>query len=374
MLLAWLPLILPLLVGPLRRRRVQAEEPARPSLMGRWLRGETLWAADALVASLALVAALGIALDVHTRSRLAVEKCGQTGDWRGLLAAAAALPREEYGFVVNWDVNRALYHLGELPDRMFEYRQHPLGLFPSARYVPGMHLPRSCWMKLGDLMMELGRVNEAEHMAYESMESLGDQPHMLRRLVMVYAAKARPETARIVLTVLSDDLLQGAWARDFLDRLRADPSFAWHQPTMRVRRMMVAEDRVGWVEPSGLLTDLLDRNKDNRMAFEYLMGHRLLRRELAALCGDLGRLRDLGFTRLPRCYEEAAVLYEGTTGLPADTAGWPVSPDTVARFREFSRVVNRYAGNREMARAAVAPRFGRSYFYYYTFGTSGDTQ
>jgi hypothetical protein len=327
-----------------------------------------------VLAALGVLVILAVGFDVHTRSRLRVEQCAREDDWRGLLASAAVLPREEYGFVVNWDVNRALYHLGELPDRMFEFRQHPLGLFPSPRHVPGMLLPTSCWMKLGDVMMDLGRVNEAEHMAYESMEDLGDQPHMLRRLVMVYAAKDRPETARIVLGALSTDLVLGSWARAFLDRLRDDPSFAWHEATQRLRPLMVEEDRVGWIEPAELCRDLLARNEGNRMAFEYLMADCLLRRELDDVVAELGKLRDLGFDRLPRSYEEAILLLEGTTGRPVDTAGWTVSPESVARYREFCRVFDLHAGNRAEARAALAPEFGRTCFYYFTFGTSGDSQ
>jgi hypothetical protein len=372
-LLLWLPMLLPLLARPTRADR-PAAEGSRRTLLARLVRGDTPWAVDAILATLAFAAVLGGGLDVNMRSRLRVEKYARTGDWRRVLAAAAALPRQEYGFVVNWDANRALYHLGELPDRMFELPQHPLGLFPSARYVPGMHLPYSCWMKLGDVMMDLGRVNEAEHMTYESMEFLGDQPCMLRRLVMIYAAKSRPETARIVLGALSRDLISGRWARGFLGRLRGDPSFAWHEPTQRLRGLMAQEDQVGWSEPVDLLRDLLTRNPDNRMAFEYLMAEYLLRRDLQAFVLDLGRLREFGFTRLPRCYQEAVVLREGTTGRAVDTAGWAVSDATWADYREFCRVVAMYPGNRDAARAAAAPRFGRTYFYYYTFGRSGDTQ
>jgi hypothetical protein len=374
-LVLWLPVILPLVVALVPRRRGDAAAGERPaSLVGRLVGGAVPWAVDAVLATLAFVVVLSVAFDGPVHRRFQVEKCARVGDWKGVLAAASALRRADYTFMVNWDVNRALYHLGELPDRMFEFLQHPLGLFPSVRDVAGMSLSDSCWMKLADVMMDLGCVNEAEHMTYESMENLGDQPQMLRRLVMVYAAKDRPETARILLRVLGRDPVQGGWARAFLRRVLRDPSFTWHEPTQKVRPLMVAEDRAGWLEPADMLRDLLARNPRNRMAFEYLMADHLLRRELTALVGELPRLRDMGFKELPRCCEEAVVLCQVRTGRPVDTAGWTISPETLARYDQFCRIIRMYGGDREATRAALAPQFGRTYFYYYTFGRSGDRQ
>ena len=51
-------------------------------------------------------------------------------------------------------------------------------------------------------MFELGQVNEAEHMAQESLEFDGDRPDVLRVLAKINIIKGRPQAAAVFLNAL----------------------------------------------------------------------------------------------------------------------------------------------------------------------------
>ena len=87
-----------------------------------------------------------------------------------------------------------------------------------------------------DLLLELGRVNEAEHVALEMLE---DAPcgGTLKRLALVKLIKGQTAAARVVLQVLRDDLVWGRWADEYLHRLAADPTLAGDDEIQRMRRI-----------------------------------------------------------------------------------------------------------------------------------------
>jgi hypothetical protein len=273
-----------------------------------------------------------------------------------------------YSIPINWDVNRALWYTRRLPYEMFSYPQHPLGLLPSPRVFPKLKL-LSAWMKLGDVLWELGRVNEAEHMAYEAYEFMGEDPRIVARLAEIAAVKKETDTARIILRGLSRDLVYGGWGRSYLRRLQADPDLLRDSTAQGLRALMVREDKAGWLEPEELLAQSLAQNRANKMAFEYLMAHYLLNRDLASVARNIGRLTDFGYEGIPTHYEEALVLYQAVSGDRSND--WPISEETRRRYLEFSDALGRCGGGTAAAREALARPYGGTYFYYYVFGASG---
>jgi len=105
------------------------------------------------------------------------------------------------------------------------------------------------------------------------------------------------------------------------------------------------------------------------MAFEYLMAHYLLTRQLDKLAANLHRFEDFSYTRLPRHCEEALMIYLATGGpQDVDLGKREISPETQRRFNEFVRIERQYRGNTSAAFAALYPDFGDSYFFCYIFG------
>jgi hypothetical protein len=317
------------------------------------------------------VAAILGSYDSEMRTLYKVQYYAEHTDWTDLLRAVREQKWKHTFSFLNWDVNRALYHSDLMPDRMFAYPQDVRGLVPDPTGFRQGEIRTTAWIKMSNVLWDLGRVNEAEHLAYEALESIGDHPIVLKRLVLMAMAKREPETARILLGALRRDIWNGRWAAQYLKRLEADPSGSFDPDVQRVRSLMVDEDLLGRVSAADMLTQSLAKNPHNRMAFEYLMADCLLRANLGLLAANIGRLKDYSFSAMPRPYEEALLLYVKASPAEGYVYGRFISDETKGRYQRFVDAVRRSDPKAAKAARALAAEFGATYFYYYTFGVTG---
>jgi hypothetical protein len=217
-----------------------------------------------------------------------------------------------------------------------------------------------------ETFLELGQVNLAEHFAHEALEWEGERPDILRLLAHINILKDRPKAARIFLNVLGQVPFQRKWARKCLRDLEADPRLPDNPELGQVRSRMVSSDLPHSALPTeSVLRQLLQANRRNQMAFEYLMAHYLLTFEVNQFVEELGRLDDFQYSRIPRHYEEALLLYQKVNGREADLRGRQIRPETRERFRQFIEAMGRKILESPEGRQACARDFGDTYWYYY---------
>jgi len=261
-------------------------------------------------------------------------------------------------------VNRALYHTGRLGSDMFAYPQHPDTLFLTSKKRFA-----AFWKKF-DVYIDLGVMNLAESALTESLIRLGERPIILKRLALINMVKADSGAARVYLGALSKTLFHADWANKYLSRLDSDPNLSMDDRIQHLRDMMMETD-YGFTNyvPERILLALLQKNRYNRMAFEYLMAWYLLTSQLDKFVQNLDRLDDFDYSEIPRHYEEAILIYEVLTGRKVDLNGRQISHKTYQRARGFSSISNRFRSSNEMtAMLETAPYFGDTYFFYYNFG------
>ena len=135
---------------------------------------------------------------------------------------------------------------------------------------------------------------------------------------------------------------------------------------------MVEKDRTALSIEPNMLMDLLDKNRQNRMAFEYLMGFYLLKGQFDLFIGNLDRLDDFYPARIPRVFEEAILFCNYTKKTKIELHGREISPESRERFNGFARTfLERYNGNRNEAYSELARDYGDSYFFYCIYKQSG---
>jgi hypothetical protein len=340
-----------------------------------WLR----WAVETvLVLSLAATAGFYF-LDRDLKAFLEIDYCAEHRLWNDVLVKARTLPLSVYLIYVNHDVNLALYHTGRLPYQMFSYPQIYWPLF-SVNQVPIYEM----MFKPCDLLLELGRVNEAEHVALEMLE-LYPTGRTLKRMALVEMIKGRSAAASVFLNVLRDDLIWGRWAEGYLRRLATDPDLAGDEEIQRTRRLMISKDDLpltGAIGPGNedtidiciCLLKLLEQNSQNRMAFEYLMAMYLDTGNVQAAAESLSFLDNFSYPAVPPLYEEAVLIYGiqhpedfKVTGSGVFFRGRRISESTMDKCRRFQAIVIPYGGPNEKAKSAVARELGDSYFYSYFY-------
>lgn len=269
------------------------------------------------------------------------------------------------------EANRALYHCGRLGDGLFSLPQRAggKGLFLASDQCQLLPLRAS------DLFLDLGLVNEAQHWAHEAMSVAGETAWNLQRLVQVNEIKSDPLVADKYLAKLRKtlwyDRTAGAGGRHAL--LGQDPSTC--PDAAEVRASMPASDFLcSPSEPERALEELA-KNTRNRMAFEYLMAYCLLEGDLSRFVSHLTGLKDLGYTRIPRHFEEALLIYLQVTGQRdiALPAGLAISQQTRDRFADFDHILSSHRGDRQAAQAELTAKHKDTYWFYaqYYYKPSG---
>jgi hypothetical protein len=282
--------------------------------------------------------------------------------WPEVLQAASSNSGDY--FIVH-AVNQALYHTGRLGYDMFCYPQHPDTLLLTAK----KH--RQAYWKKFDICIELGFINVAENALVESLEIFGERPILLKRLALINMVKANSGAARVYLGALSKTLFHAEWANNYLTHLQSDPNFTTDDRIQQLRNLMVEKDSTfrGY-SPEGILLALLEKNRQNRMAIEYYMAY-LLTKQLDKFIENLDLLDDLDYSEIPRHYEEAILMYIFLSKQSVNLHGRRLSPQSHLRFKGFVETFNYYGGNTQAAFDELAKNYGDSYFFYYTYGTSG---
>ena len=296
----------------------------------------------------------------------------QQKQWDKILELAGHLPKGQFNVFVNHDILRALYHTGKLPYDMFRYPLMPEAILLT--HEKGQS-DLTEW-KLSDIFLELGQVNTAQKLASELIATKSHLGIALEELAWINIIKGCPDTARVYLNALSQDLVFHARAESLLHGL--DNGFTPEQAAYidRIRSCMPNEPTaMTGAEPvDETLAGLLQHNPHNKMAFEYLMACYLLTGRVDKIVENMGRLHELGYSKIPTLYEEAILIYYGSKEGQVDLAKFNISPETLHRYGAFVRLRGTMQPQNEQAVLNTLVRdFGTSYFFFYIFHRVGLT-
>jgi hypothetical protein len=128
---------------------------------------------------------------------------------------------------------------------------------------------------------------------------------------------------------------------------------------------------VAAISPMNKLLDPLRANPGNKMAFEYLMALCMLARDLDGVAESFSFIDGLGYTEIPRLYQEALLLHVVRTRKALDLRGFENSSDLQARFASFNNIIKSHGSRPEAARVELARRYGDSYFFYHLYPAPG---
>jgi hypothetical protein len=284
--------------------------------------------------------------------------------WPQLLAASNSYKENNLTIVNN--TFQALYYTGRLGYDMFVYPQQPDTMF-----LLGQRYLRSDYQRI-EAFINLGLINWADHAVGESLEKYGERPIILKRAALFNMVKGRIGAAKVYLTALSKTLFYSQWANNYLERLQRDPNLSTDQQIQQLRSFMIEKDYTGLLyKNKNMLLDLLEKNSQNRMAFEYLMSWCLLYGDFEEFAKNLYRLDELGYSEIPRLYEEAALIYMANTKKEVNLGSLRISAASRLRFEGYLHIYNRHGGNKRAAVDELKEKYGDSYLFYSMYGFSG---
>jgi hypothetical protein len=348
--------------GPAKKRNKPSNRPAK---ILSWFRHspKLRWGIESLLLLTIAGSAVFLSRDENLKTRFKVDYYAYHKMWPEVLKSARSNPTNPF---IAHTVNRALYHTHRLGYDMFSWPQSSDYLFLSDKKYKWMY-----W-QIFDVFLDIGVVNMAEHALTECLEGLGSRPMILQRLALINMVKGNLGSAKIYLGALSKTLFHAEWANNYLDRLETDPDLSGDRYIQHLRSLCLDKDfPIHSLLNERTLSWLLEKNSQNRMAFEYLMAWYMLNRYLGIFVQKIELLPDLGYAELPTHYEEAALIYMYGTGKPLQLNGYLSSPQKRRQIEEFTRLRNSYGRDKQAASKELSKKFRNTYFFYYVFAPSG---
>ncbi len=323
----------------------------------------------AAVVLLAVAVTAWQTVDRREKALLETDYYCQRRMWSEALRAAEKMPSDEYYARFNRNVMLALYHTGRLGDEMFCFPQsagHDLYVIPPTEDDVLSHL------QVARLFLDLGEINRAEHHACEALTGTGELPGILWQLAVINIVKDRPETAKVFLKALARNPFQRRRALERLQELDEDPRLEADSLVSGLRRVKLERDSVSFgMNVEMILLRLLERNRENKMAFDFLMAHYLRSGRSDQVMGNLPHLKDFGYEEIPRHFQEAAVVYANETENWTLAEDYDIAPEFLGEGVMLDQILTSRADRDGAMKAAVEAGLGNSYVFFLLFGRSG---
>lgn len=259
-------------------------------------------------------------------------------------------------------LNLALGKTGQLGERMFQFFQNGTdGLISD--FVRDYTIP----LTVNEVYFHLGMINTSQRYVFEAMEanpSYHKSTRCIRRLAETNLLNGEYKVAAKYLNLLKHTLFYKKWAEETETYLYEEDKINSHPEWGRLRKIRYTEDFLfSENEKDMMLGLLLVHNKNNRLAFEYLLAYTLLNRDIASFLKYYPIGKNMGYAVIPRSYQEALV-YVWTQSHPSfQGMPWSISPVVMKEVTEFATHYVRAPKDE----AFFLNRFGKSYWYYLLF-------
>jgi hypothetical protein len=263
---------------------------------------------------------------------------------------------------------RALYHINRLPYDLFFYSYIDGAQENLFSYEIGTRSP----LGYSDFFFDVGLLNESQHWAFEALTIHGPKVQVLQRLALINILKGEKLAAMKFLKKLESTLFIKNWAKRY-EQYVDNPGLIDHDPILRRARTNSSDQDFITInkDPYGALESLFQRNKNNKMVFEYLSVHDLLSGRLESFMTRLPFINNYSYREIPRVFEEAVVLYMTLKKLPSfNISGKTISRNTSDRFLEFQRIYAQHNGDKNAAFNELAAKFSQSVWFYLLYRRS----
>lgn len=313
----------------------------------------------ALVFVLTALTAAGIVYfaDFGEEREMAYENYVYSGRWDKVISVAEK--HQPSSDVQRAALNLALGMTGRLSSDMFHYRQDKDALF-----VPYVRRGMTPFIA-GETHYHLGLYNFAQMFAMETIESTVDArlpSRAVRRVAETYLLNGQTDIAGKFYMLLSHTLFYRKEARHFLGligdtaKIKNDPYLSQKRSIMADNDFFYDQNRMDYA-----LTSLVVSNPSNRMAYEYLMAHYMLNKDLDGLIRNIGLMNQIGYDSVPVPYQEAAAYILTRLEDPPEALKSLVSGQAVVdNLRAYANAYNNMGSDT----LRMEREFGSTYWFY----------
>lgn len=274
-------------------------------------------------------------------------------------------------------VDRALFHVGLMADRLFAFPQIGgdvllLGREPQIPFSEEVDFRAPRLWRRAQLHIDLGLLAVAKAELVILTDWMGARPLITRKLALLAMATGDLGSARILLGELSQSLLDSKWAAVKLAAMGSDAQLAADPEIRRLRERMCSTEATSsmiavqdifdmYIDDVEILKRILAGYPNNRMAFEYLASLYLLERQLDVFAETLAKRPGSPDSALPTHYQEALLLRQKGGGGESLVARFAIDPVVINRLAAYRSWRERRVEGGEIAGGAILT----SYWHYY---------
>ncbi len=214
----------------------------------------------------------------------------------------------------------------------------------------------------------IGLVNEAHRWAFESMVIQGFHPENIRLLIKTNLINGHYRIAEKYISVLKRTLHYRKEAKNY-EKMLSNPELIRSDPELGEKILLKPNDdfivRIGNSQEN--ITALYESNPANRKAFEYMIAWYMLGKDFGQVVNNIGRLPALGYSKIPKHMEEAALVYRTAAGSLPYKDGPEISSESDSRFSRYILTVSSADRRKSPEGTSIQKEFGNTYWYYLDF-------
>lgn len=260
-------------------------------------------------------------------------------------------------------LNLALGKKDLLAEKMFCYYQNGVkGLFPGFRR--DFNTP----MMVNEIYYHLGLINTSQRFAFEAMEAIPNytkSTRVVKRLAEISIINQQYILAEKYLKMLQKTLFHQKWANDAMTYLGDEEKINNHAVWGKLRELRIDKDFLySGKEIDNMLGLLFQSCKNNRMAFEYLLGYYLLDKRIERFVEVFPMGEHFYDESIPKSYQEALIYVWGlfhrniTQNMP-----YPIDDEIIQRVRSYGEIYT----TQKNSKAILFQEFSDTYWYYFHF-------
>jgi hypothetical protein len=286
-----------------------------------------------------------------------LEKLLYMQDWDSIICQHESYPARN--IEGQYYYNLALSNRGQLCERMFFGRQD-FGIESLTLPHDNEHIDKSIYF-----YYTIGLINEAHHLAYESMVRFGYRPENIKFLIKTNLINGHYKIAERYIKVLKRTLHYKSWAEKY-EKMLYDPIMITSDTELWERiRLLPEKDFFIRSNDVQNIELFLIANPDNKRAFEYKMARLLLEKDFETLIYEIRKMKDMGYSYIPRHIEEAVVEYIYVYKKHPDLGGLIVSSETEMRFVQYNSFNDPgNKGNKKWLEKEMEEKWGNTFWYY----------
>ena len=300
--------------------------------------------------------------DENFRITISMDRAIQENDWQKAIHHAAAQKGEPTRLIV-LNTDMALYKSGKAGDCMFKFKINGAPY----RIIRTSPVMRSTGAKA--LYFQYGKINYCYRWCMEDKVEYGMKVEYLKYMVKCALLNGEFALARKYNSTLSQTLFHKDWAAKYQRYIDNPESMAEDTEFKAIRPLMAYNNAL---EGDG---GLLEAYLISQIA--YMEGGPPELVELSLQCTlvqkDIRRfwprfiLYAQTHQRLPRHYQEAAILYSFLER-KVDYRHFKIEDEVVTRFNKFIKLSEQMAGQSdEKSKETFKPCFSDTFWYYYFF-------